>query len=171
MRNPTVDEGVVTFSVYRRAGPSTGTPFGDVLWAARQLLAQPPTAAELGAPLYPGAMLDVDGTTSSIINEPSPVISYFTSNSVESVRAYYGVPADTHTRKISPDNRLHGVTVEAYSKRDSEKRTRISITLPYEGPSAYLTGSGPAVPGAPPGWKPRQWKGGCVREPIGIPDL
>ena len=169
MRKVTEDDGAdphVTFSIFRRTVPSEGTPFGDVAWVAQQLRDHPPTPTDLTAPIYPGAGLDIDSSTARIVGDPSPVISYLTADSPESVKAFYGIPASEHSRKISPDNRLHRVSVAAFSSRDPQKRTKIEIQLPHEGPIAHLTGAGPVVPGAPPGWKPRQWKGGCVREPV-----
>lgn len=166
MRNVTEDDGVVTYSIHRRTTPTLGTPFGDVAWVAEQLRDHPPTAAELTVPLYPGAILDIDSSTAGIVNDPGAVIGYYTSASLEEVRAFYGIPANGFVRKISPDDRIHRLSVAAYSKSNLEKRTRFWIELPYHGPISHLTGAGPIVAGPPPGWKPRRWKGGCERKPI-----
>jgi hypothetical protein len=166
MRHVTEDDGVVTYSIHRRTTPTLGTPFGDVAWVAEQLRDHPPTAADLTAPLYPGATLDIDSSAARIVSEPGAVIDYYTSASLEQVRAFYGIPAHEFVRKISPDARLHRLSVAAYSRSNREKRTRFWIELPYQGPISHLTGPGPIVAGPPPGWNPRRWKGGCELKPI-----
>lgn len=173
MRKVTEDDGVVTFSIFRRTVPSEGTPFGDVAWTAKQLRDHPPTATDLTVPPYPGAVLDIDTSTSMIMTNPSPSLYYSTPDSPQSVKAFYGIPAGEIARKVSPDD---SVSVEGNRTGTPRNGTQIRIQLSYkhtagagraaEAPTAYLTGPGPAVPGPPPGWKPRQWKGGCVHEPV-----
>jgi hypothetical protein len=172
MRKVTEEDGHVTFSIARQLKVSEGTPFGDVAWVARQLRDHPPTAADLLVPLYPRAVLDIDSSTTMIVSEPSPRVSYFTSDSPGTVKAFYGIPAVEIERRIS---RFDSVSVEAYRGRDPQKRTKITVQVSYEYnpgrqerkiPVAHLTGAGPAVAGPPPDWKPRQWKGGCERGPI-----
>ena len=173
MRKVTEDSGVVTFSIFRETRPSTGTPFGDVAWTARQLRDHPPTATDLTVPLYPGAILDIDQSTFRIMTSPSPYVCYATPESLQTVRAFYGMAPTEVTREFSPDA---SVTVELNRTGSQRNWTQIRIRLSYkytadagrgvQAPSAHLTGPGPAVPGPPPGWKPRQWKGGCERGPI-----
>lgn len=172
MRKVIEEDGRVTFSIFRRLSVSEGTPFGDVAWVAKELRDHPPTAAQLLAPLYPGAVLDIDSSTTMIVSEPSARISYLTSDKLETVKAFYGIPGGESVRQIS---RFDSVSVEAYAGRNPQERTKITIAVSYEYnldrpdrkvPGAHLTGAGPAVSGPPPGWKPRQWKGGCERGPI-----
>lgn len=173
MRKVTEDDGVVTFSIFRNTRPSEGTPFGDVAWTAKQLRDHPPTASDLTVPLYPGAVLDIDRSTALIMTNPSPYIYYSTSDSPQAVRAFYGMAPAEITRQFSPDD---SVTVEGNRVGTPRNGTQIRIELSYkhaveagravQAPAAHLTGPGPAVPGPPPGWKPRQWKGGCERGPI-----
>lgn len=173
MRKVTEDDGIVTFSIFRNTRPSEGTPFGDVAWTAKQLRDHPPTATDLTVPLYPGAVLDIDQSTAMIMTSPSPYIYYSTADSPQTVRAFYGMgPADI-TRQFSPDD---SVTVEGNRTGAPRNGAQIKIQLSYkhtvaagravQAPTAHLTGPGPAVSGPPPGWKPRQWKGGCERGPI-----
>lgn len=172
MRKVTEEDGRVTFSIFRQLEVSEGTPFGDVAWVARELRDHPPTASDLLAPIYPGAVLDIDSSTNMIVGNPSPRIFYFTSDSADTVKAFYGIPAGESVRHIS---HYDSVGVEAYRGRDSQYRTKISIEVSFEYsagrqdrkiPTAHLSGAGPAVSGPPPGWGPRQWKGGCYRGPI-----
>jgi hypothetical protein len=173
MRKATEDDGVVTYSIFRNTRPSEGTPFGDVAWTAKQLRHQPPTATDLTVPLYPGAVLDIDKSTALIMTSPSPHIYYITPDSVQTVRAFYGMAPAEVTRQFTPDD---SVTVEPNRTGTSRNWTQIRIQVSYkhiagaeravQAPTAHLTGAGPAVPGPPPGWKPRQWKGGCERGPI-----
>lgn len=173
MRKVTEDDGVVTFSIIRNTRPSEGTPFGDVAWTAKQLRDHPPTASDLTVPLYPGAVLDIDQSTAMIMTNPDPYIYYSTPDSLQTVRAFYGMAPDQVTRELS---RFDSVTVEQNRTGIPRNWTQIRIRLSYkhaasagqavEAPATHLTGPGPAVPGPPPGWKPRQWKGGCERGPI-----
>jgi hypothetical protein len=172
MRKVTEDNGVVTFSIFRKTKPSEGTPFGDVAWTAKQLRDHPPTAIDLTVPLYPGAVLDIDQSTFRIMTSPDPYVSYSTPDSPQTVRAFYGMAPDQVTRELS---RFDSVTVEQNRTGTPRNGTQIRIRLSYkhtaggqpvQAPAAHLTGPGPAVPGPPPGWKPRQWKGGCERGPV-----
>lgn len=173
MRKVTEDDGVVTFTIFRRTVPSEGTPFGDIAWTARQLRDHAPTATDLTVPLYPGAVLDIDGSTAMIMTNPSPYLYYSTPDSLQAVKAFYGIPAGDFTRQFSPDD---SITVEANRAGAQRNWTRIQIRLSYkhvagagpdfQAPTAHLTGPGPAVPGPPPGWQPRRWKDGCERGPI-----
>jgi hypothetical protein len=173
MRRVTEDDGVVTFTIHRRTVPSEGTPFGDVAWTAKQLRDHPPTASDLTVPVYPGAVLDIDGSAAMIMTGPDPYISYSTPDGLQAVKAFYGLPAGEVTRKVSPDD---SISVEAHKPGAPGNGTHIQIRLSYkhaagtgqavQAPTAHLTGPGPAVPGPPPGWKPRQWKGGCERGPV-----
>jgi hypothetical protein len=151
-RKVTEVEEVVTYSTYRNTIPAKGTPWGDVAWVAEQLRDHPPTAADLTAPLFPGAVLDIDFSTAGISLETGAVIGYYTSASLEEERALYGIPANAWVRKISPDSRIHQLSVAAYSKTGPKKRTRFWIELPNPGPVAHLTGAGPIGAGPPPGW-------------------
>lgn len=173
MRKVTEDDGVVTFSIFRNTRPSEGTPFGDVAWTAKQLRDHPPTAIDLTVPLYPGAVLDIDQSTAMIMTSPDPYVYYSTPDSPQTVRAFYGMAPAEITRQFSPDD---SVTVEGNRAGTPRNGTQIRIRLSYkhtaapgravQAPAAHLTVPGPAVPGPPPGWKPRQWKGGCERGPV-----
>lgn len=173
MRKVTEDDGVVTFSIFRNTRPSGGTPFGNVAWTAKQIRDHPPTAAGLVVPLYPGAILDIDQSTARIMTGPDPYLCYSTADSLETVRAFYGMSHAEVTRQFSPGD---SITVETNRTGATRGGTQIRIQLSYkhtatagraaQAPAAHLTGPGPAVPGPPPGWKPRQWKGGCERGPI-----
>ena len=173
MRKVTEDNGVVTFSIFRDTRPSQGTPFGDVAWTAKQFRDHPPTATDLTVPLYPGAVLDIDDSTFRTMTSPDPYVSYSTTDSLQVVRAFYGMAPTEVTRQFSRDA---SVVVDLIRTGTMRGGTKIVIRLNYkytatagraaQAPTAHLTGSGPAVPGPPPGWKPRQWSGGCERGPI-----
>jgi hypothetical protein len=174
MRKVTEDDGVVTFSIFRNTRPSEGTPFGDVAWTAKQLRDHPPTAADLTVPIYPSAVLDIDHSTAMIMTSPGPSVYYSTPDSLQTVRAFYGMAPTEVTRQFGRDD---SVVVDVNRTGTTRGGTQIGVRLSYkhtaatgravQAPTAYLTGAGPTVPGSPPGWKPRQWKGGCEREPIG----
>lgn len=173
MRKVTEDRGVVTYSIFRSTRPSQGTPFGDVAWTAKQLRDHPPTAIDLTVPLYPGAVLDIDQSTALIMTSPDPYVYYSTPDSLQTVRAFYGMAPTEFTRQFSPDASVMVDLIRTGTRRGG---TQIRIRLSYkhvvaagravQAPTAHLTGPGPAVPGPPPGWKPRQWSGGCEHGPI-----
>lgn len=173
MRKVTEDSGVVTFSIFRDTRPSQGTPFGDVAWTAKQLRDHPPTAADLTVPLYPGAVLDIDQSTFRIMTSPDAYVCYATPDSLQAVRAFYGMAPTEVTRQLS---RFDSVTVDVIRTGTHRNWSQICIRLSYkhtaaagraiEAPATHLADRGSAVPGPPPGWKPRQWRDGCERGPI-----
>jgi hypothetical protein len=173
MRKVTEEDGHVTFSICRQLHVSEGTPFGDVAWVAKELRDRAPTAADILVPLYPGAVLDLDNSTAMIMTNPDNYVCYSTPDSPQTVRAFYGMAPTEITRQFSPGD---SVTVEETHARAPRNGTQIRIRLSYkhaggpgraaQTPTVHLDGPGPAVAGPPPGWKPRQWKGGCVREAI-----
>ena len=113
----------------------------------------PPNRQCVGRPLYPGAALDFDNSTSMIISNPSNTIYYFDTGHPQTVKAFYGIPAGESSLSSHPMKASRWTEIDT-PLREAGRGFRIEVSCKHAAGAgrtptariAHLTGVGHAFP-------------------------